>query len=211
MEDGCTGPFTVQIHTTAEEHSPQRGREDRFPTGQGSFHCEQLCFIFASVNCCSSGFMLVNEFDQGLINQSAEPKIAPGSCWEQGIPSPPVRTEQEGILSAPAGCQPCAETAVGCWGDLSSDTFIWKNYCGCLQTSLQRASARRFPVTRVGEITEPAAGCDRRCALLCGQSSRDCLRPQMISDRFRVSHGRSWMELQREPRAAVSRSSRTAW
>lgn len=159
--DGCTVTFTVQVHTTAEKCSPQRGLEDHFPTGQGSFHCKQLCFIFASVNHCSSGFMLVSECDQGLINQSAQPKIESGSCWEPGIPSPPVRAEQEGISSAPDGCQPCAETDVGCWGDLLSDTFIWKNYCGCLQTSLQTClSARHFPVTRVGEITEPAAGAE---------------------------------------------------
>jgi len=140
MEDGCTGPFIVQVHTRAEKCNPQRGLEDHFPTGQGSFHCKQLCFIFASINCCSSGFILVSECNQGLINHSAQPKIAAGSCWELGIPSPPVCAEQEGISSAPARCQPCAETAVGCWGDVSPDTFIWKNYCGCLQTSLHCAS-----------------------------------------------------------------------
>lgn len=61
MEDGGVRSFIVQVHVTAEKCSPQQGWEDHFLTGQGLFHGKQLCFIFASVNHCSSGFMLVSE------------------------------------------------------------------------------------------------------------------------------------------------------
>lgn len=37
----------------------------------------------------------------GLINQSAQPKIAPGSCWELRILSPPVCSEQGGDFIHP--------------------------------------------------------------------------------------------------------------
>lgn len=141
--DRCRGPFMVQLHTTAEEHSPQQGQGDHFPTGQGSFHRKQSRFIFASIKRCSSGFMLVNECDQGLINQSAQPKIEPGSCWELGIPSPPVCAEQEGISSAPAGCQPCAETWAA--GETSRLTPLsGKITAAVCKTSLQRASRPGF-------------------------------------------------------------------
>lgn len=143
----------------------------------------------------------------GLINQSAQPKIAPGCCWKWGIPSPAEGAEQEGISSAPAGCQPCAETALGCWGDLSSDTFIWKNYCACLQTSPQPLS-QEFPVIRMRRIMEPVR-VGRAALCCCVVDVWGSPQPSDHERSLKASHSWLWMESWREPPGFVV--SRVSW
>lgn len=97
--------YSPGSNNQAETHPPARvGGPPSHPPGLIS--SQAISFIFGSVNRCGSGFMLASKCDQGLINQSAQPQIAPGSCWETGIPSPSVRGGAGGGFIPRPGASP---------------------------------------------------------------------------------------------------------
>lgn len=160
MEGGRTGPFTVQAQTTGQKRIPQRGWGEPPSHPPGLISLQAIRFIFASVNCCGSGFMLASECDQGLINQSAQPKIAPGSCWETGIPSPPVRAERRGFHPSRPGASP-AQKQPWAPGDASRLTP--------LSGRIPAAACRLLPNVPLGQ-TFPGrwGGGYNRAACRCG-------------------------------------------
>lgn len=135
------------------------------------------------------------------------------STWqllEVGDPFPSRRSRAGGDFILPGWVPALCRNSRGCWGDLSSDTFIWKNYCGCLQMSPQPLS-QEFPVFRMRGIMEPvlvgrAASC---CCMVDIWGSMSGDQPSDHEGSLEASPSWLWMESWREPPGFVV--SRMSW